>query len=368
MLEERPRPRLTYRFTHELVRRALYDRLSASAGPSSTCGSARRSRTPTGRRAGPWPTSPTILRHRPDRGPGAGSSTTCSRPGGDRRARLRRGGGAAAHGARAADRHPVERAEAFLELGSASHRAGNAGDALGRSGPPPRSRASSATRGCSPGRRSATRRRAGARGSPTGRGGAARGGGDRARRGAFGAARRAVGRTREGARLPRRARPWRGRPRRGDRDGDRARRPGRAGDGADALLLGARRGLVEDILEWLTEARDLAEELGDTEIRTEAMAWRAPAFVALADLESARREVAVLLESAEQTAQPFMLHVAEHYGSAIALGDGRLEEAEGASADRTSGAGCSRAATPPACTGCRCSASSASRAGLSSPR
>ena len=43
---------------------------------------------------------------------------------------------------------------------------------------------------------------------------------------------------------------------------------------------------------------------------------------------SARREVAALLETAEQTAQPFMLHVAEHYGSAIALCDGRLDEAE----------------------------------------
>ena len=71
------------------------------------------------------------------------------------------------------------------------------------------------------------------------------------------------------------------------------------------------------------------------------MAWRVPAFVALCDLDAARREVAALLETAEQTAQPFMLHVAEHYGSAIALCDGRLEEAEahGASA-RTSGAGC----------------------------
>ena len=85
---------------------------------------------------------------------------------------------------------------------------------------------------------------------------------------------------------------------------------------------------VEEILEMLTEARDLGDELGDTEIRAEAMAWRVPAFVALCDIESARREVAMLLETAEQTAQPFMLHVAEHYGSAIALGDGRLEEAE----------------------------------------
>ena len=53
-----------------------------------------------------------------------------------------------------------------------------------------------------------------------------------------------------------------------------------------------------------------------------------PTFVVLGDIDSARREVASLRETAEGTAQPFMLHVAEHYGSAIALGDGRLEEAE----------------------------------------
>ena len=38
---------------------------------------------------------------------------------------------------------------------------------------------------------------------------------------------------------------------------------------------------LEEILEMLTEARDLGEELGDTEIRAEAMAWRVPTFVAL---------------------------------------------------------------------------------------
>ena len=85
---------------------------------------------------------------------------------------------------------------------------------------------------------------------------------------------------------------------------------------------------LEEILDMLTEARDLARELGDTEILAEAMAWRVPAFVALCDLDSARREVAVLLATAERTAQPFMHHVADHYGSAIALCDGRLAEAE----------------------------------------
>ena len=80
-------------------------------------------------------------------------------------------------------------------------------------------------------------------------------------------------------------------------------------------------------------------ELGNTEILAEAMAWRVPAFVALCDLDSARREVTALRATAERTAQPFMLHVAEHYGSAIALCDGRLDEAEAGRGARTNGAG-----------------------------
>ncbi|MDP9136033.1 MAG: AAA family ATPase, partial [Actinomycetota bacterium] len=85
---------------------------------------------------------------------------------------------------------------------------------------------------------------------------------------------------------------------------------------------------LADIVDMLTEAKDLGRELGNTGIVAEAMAWRVPAFVALSDVDSARREVVALRETAEQTAQPFMLHMAEHYGSAIALCDGRLDEAE----------------------------------------
>jgi DNA-binding CsgD family transcriptional regulator/tetratricopeptide (TPR) repeat protein len=85
---------------------------------------------------------------------------------------------------------------------------------------------------------------------------------------------------------------------------------------------------LEEILAMLTEARDLAGDLGDVEIETEAMAWRGATFVALCDLESARVQVGILREMAERTAQPFMNHVAEHYGSAIALCDGNLAEAE----------------------------------------
>jgi len=85
---------------------------------------------------------------------------------------------------------------------------------------------------------------------------------------------------------------------------------------------------LEEILAMLTEARDMAEEMGDAETQTEAMAWRVPTFVALCDLDSARDEVAAQREMAERTAQPFMNHVAEHYGSAIALCQGNLAESE----------------------------------------
>lgn len=85
---------------------------------------------------------------------------------------------------------------------------------------------------------------------------------------------------------------------------------------------------LEEILAMLAEGKGLAEELEDAELQTEAMAWRVPTFVSLCDLGAARVEVAALRQMAERTAQPFMHHVAEHYGSAIALCDGRLAEAE----------------------------------------
>ncbi len=111
---------------------------------------------------------------------------------------------------------------------------------------------------------------------------------------------------------------------------------------------------LQEIADMLTEARDLGEELGDVAIRAEAMAWRVPTFVSMCDLESARGETAAMLETAERTAQPFMLHVAEHYGSALALCDGRLDEAE-AMANRSREWGrLLRAAMPRGPTGSRC--------------
>ncbi|MGH2938920.1 MAG: ATP-binding protein [Solirubrobacterales bacterium] len=85
---------------------------------------------------------------------------------------------------------------------------------------------------------------------------------------------------------------------------------------------------LEETLSMLTEARHIAVEQADAEIETEAMAWRVPTFVALCDLRSARSEVVALREMAERTAQPFMNHVAQHYGSALALCAGNLADAE----------------------------------------
>jgi DNA-binding CsgD family transcriptional regulator/tetratricopeptide (TPR) repeat protein len=82
------------------------------------------------------------------------------------------------------------------------------------------------------------------------------------------------------------------------------------------------------VLAMLTEARDLAAALGDVELRTEAMNWRTCAFLALSDLESARREADEVRATAERTGQPFHVHVAEHCGSVIALCEGRLADAE----------------------------------------
>jgi DNA-binding CsgD family transcriptional regulator/tetratricopeptide (TPR) repeat protein len=83
-------------------------------------------------------------------------------------------------------------------------------------------------------------------------------------------------------------------------------------------------GIVAD----LAEAARLATLVGDVELRAEAAEWRVAGLIGLGDMDAARRELARVRELAVQVRQPFMLHVAEHYRSAIALADGRLEEAD----------------------------------------
>jgi DNA-binding CsgD family transcriptional regulator/tetratricopeptide (TPR) repeat protein len=84
----------------------------------------------------------------------------------------------------------------------------------------------------------------------------------------------------------------------------------------------------EDMLERLTEARDLAVELGDVYVLLEAMWRRIATLAALGELDAARREVATFRQVAEQGREPVKLQSAEIFGSALALCDGKLDEAE----------------------------------------
>jgi DNA-binding CsgD family transcriptional regulator len=85
-----------------------------------------------------------------------------------------------------------------------------------------------------------------------------------------------------------------------------------------------------DTLAMLTEAVELAEELGESDLQAEAMEWRVAGLIALGDLSGAGRELADVQALAARVRQPFPLHVAEHYASTLALCTGDLPEAEAA--------------------------------------
>jgi DNA-binding CsgD family transcriptional regulator len=83
-----------------------------------------------------------------------------------------------------------------------------------------------------------------------------------------------------------------------------------------------------EINAMLAEASEIGEELGDVELHTEALAWLVPSYVRLCDHDAARRALDRMFETARRMSQPFHLHVAEHYASALALCDGDLAGAE----------------------------------------
>jgi DNA-binding CsgD family transcriptional regulator len=87
---------------------------------------------------------------------------------------------------------------------------------------------------------------------------------------------------------------------------------------------------LEETLDMLSEACELAAGLGDSELRAEAMEWRVAGLMSLGDLDRAMREQAAVHAMAERLRQPFTIHVAEHYAAALALCFGRLAEAEAA--------------------------------------
>ena len=108
----------------------------------------------------------------------------------------------------------------------------------------------------------------------------------------------------------------------------------RLGDRRGLAILLARAYLVrgtstlEEVLEMLTEARALSDELGDVEIQDDVIGWRVVAWIALGELEAARRDLAEFFALADRVKEPFWLFAAEQIGSAIALCEGHLDEAE----------------------------------------
>jgi DNA-binding CsgD family transcriptional regulator/tetratricopeptide (TPR) repeat protein len=331
MLEELPSRRLAYRFTHELVRRALYDRLSGLRRAELHLRVGEALERADGRSG----------RGLADLAHHFAAAAPIDRTG--------RGVAYNVYAARAATAalafeeaavrlrtalelgidDPVERAEAWLELGNASHRAGQALDAL-------EAFRTSAGIARDLGDGALLARAAIGYEDACWRPGIA----DQGAAELLGEAAAALGDERSELRVLllgglARALDYRG-------EHERAAVV-RASGIAMARALNDRAGLattlmraywsrgttsLEDILAMLTEAAALGRELGDTEILAESMSWRVPAFVALFDLDAARREVGALRDLAERMAQPFMMHVAEHYGAALALCDGRLDEAD----------------------------------------
>jgi ATP/maltotriose-dependent transcriptional regulator MalT len=86
----------------------------------------------------------------------------------------------------------------------------------------------------------------------------------------------------------------------------------------------------EQTLAMLTEARDLSEGLGKSDLQAEAIGWRVACMIALGDLSRAEVELANGHAMAVRLRQPFTLHVVEQFASTLALCFGRLAEAEAA--------------------------------------
>lgn len=86
----------------------------------------------------------------------------------------------------------------------------------------------------------------------------------------------------------------------------------------------------EQVKGMLHEARTIGRELGDVELEAEATSWLVPTGVVLCDHDLARESLRELFVLAGRTGEPFRCHVAEHYASALALCDGDLTGAEAA--------------------------------------
>src|SRR5262245_19617378 len=86
----------------------------------------------------------------------------------------------------------------------------------------------------------------------------------------------------------------------------------------------------DEVNRMLLEARALGDELDDPELQGEALSWLVPSCVVLCDHDAAKENLSRLLTVARRLSQPFRSHVAEHYAAALALCDGDLAAAEAA--------------------------------------
>ena len=82
------------------------------------------------------------------------------------------------------------------------------------------------------------------------------------------------------------------------------------------------------VLAMLGESHDLAERLGEEELRSVALSWRLPLLCELGRVEEARHDLEILQVTAERLGQRLFLHYVEQAGSALALFDGRLTDAQ----------------------------------------
>jgi DNA-binding CsgD family transcriptional regulator len=83
-------------------------------------------------------------------------------------------------------------------------------------------------------------------------------------------------------------------------------------------------------VEMISEGRIVAEGVGETQLQLDAMNWRVAGLIEIGELRTAEHELSELRALALRVRQPFALHVTEHYASTLALCFGQLDEAEAA--------------------------------------
>ncbi|HEY7622551.1 MAG TPA: AAA family ATPase [Solirubrobacteraceae bacterium] len=85
---------------------------------------------------------------------------------------------------------------------------------------------------------------------------------------------------------------------------------------------------AHEVLVALTESCALAEEVGDVEVRAEVGGFCIRLLIELYDLGGAKREQAYLRAVVDRTGQPFIRHVHDLYNGCLGILDGRFDEAE----------------------------------------